>query len=180
MYVPPWTELQQIPKPARVKGERWGFCGIAAMSAATGVPPLTIHSMIPDWPGYTPSRTIIATLDKLGYDCKRVLLPKDVQQKWPGWSTDYPSGTALGRIYFGEGKFANSHWFTLHWKNHDLEGSLPAPGMDPMVYDNADDNFRHKWQNSWGWNFWPAPVKLKSLYFVIRKSVEEFEGVCLH
>ncbi len=107
IYVPPYNELLQIPKPARAKGERWGFCGIAAMSAATGTPPLKVHSLIPDWPGYTPSRTIKATLDKLGYGSLRVLVPKEQQRQWPGYRVTYPSQTALGRIYFGEGKYAN-------------------------------------------------------------------------
>ncbi len=163
MYVPPYNELLQIPKPKRVKGERWGFCGIAAMSAAIGVPPLEVHKAIPDWPGYTPSRMIIATLDKFGYDCRRVLVPRDEQRKWPRYRVTYPSQTALARIYFGEGKWANSHWFTLHWDIQDA-------GAPPMIYDNAAEEFRHKWGWTGRWCFHDEPVKLKSVYFVIKKG----------
>lgn len=162
MYIPLYSDLQQIPKPGRVKGDRWGFCGIAAMSAATGVPPLTVHSLIPDWPGYTPSRMIVATLDKLGYDCRRVLVQRDQQRQWPKYRVTYPSQTALGRIYFGEGKFADSHWFTLHWDVQDT-------GAPPMIYDNAAEEFRHKWGWTAQWEFHGAPVKLKSLYFVVKR-----------
>ncbi len=160
MYVPPYNELLQIPKPTRVKGERWGFCGIAAMSAATSVPPLTVHSLIPDWPGYTPSRMIVATLDRLGFDCRRVLVQRDQQRQWPGYRVTFPSRTALGRIYFGEGKFVDSHWFTLQWQ--ERFGNVL---LYPHIYDNADETSREQWIFTEGWNFWPDPVRLKSLYF---------------
>lgn len=162
MYVPPYNDLLQIPKPARVKGERWGFCGIAAMSAAIGVPPLDVHRAIPDWPGYTPSRTIVATLDKFGYDCRRILIPRDEQRQWPRYRVTYPSQTALARIYFGHGKWADSHWFTLHWDVRDT-------GAPPMIYDNAAEEFRHKWVWLGGYEFHEEPVRLKSLYFVIKR-----------
>lgn len=186
LYVPPYTELQQIPKPARVKGERWGFCGIAAMSAAIGIPPLEVHKAIPDWPGYTPSRMIVATLDGFGYDCRRVLVPRDEQRQWPLYRVTYPSQTALARIYFGVGKWADSHWFTLNWERK-------ANDCYPLVYDNAHEVFRAGWQWTGAWEFHDEPVKLKSLYFVIRRSsvtpaaesgsrdLREFEGtICLH
>ncbi len=173
MYVPPYNELLQIPKPARAKGDRWGFCGIAAISAAIGVPPLEVYKAMPDWPGYTPSRMIVSTLDRFGYNCNRVLVPRDEQRQWPRYRVTYPSHTALARIYFGEGKFANSHWFVFHWDVQD-------PGVPPMIYDNAIEIWRAEWGWTGGYEFYNLPAKLKSLYFVIRKSLGGFEGICLH
>ena len=158
-YIPPLKELNAIPKPSRVKGG--GYCGIAAMSAAISIPPLDIYEAIPDWPGYTPSRMIIKTLNAFGFECIRTLVPKQKQRQWPHFIDEKPSPSviALGRIYYGEGKFADSHWICFK------RGFTP----NPMLYDNALaslSEFGERWIPTADITFYGEPAKLKSLYFV--------------
>lgn len=160
-YIPPLKELKAIPKPARVKGDRWGYCGIAAISAAISVPPLDVYKAIPDWHGYTPSRMIIKTLKEFGFECLRTLVPKEAQRQWPHLAEQKPSSIALGRVYYGEGKYADSHWVCFKW------GFSP----NPMLYDNALaslSEFGERWIFTKLITFFAAPAKLKSLYFVRR------------
>ncbi|MEW6115630.1 MAG: hypothetical protein AB1553_01860 [Nitrospirota bacterium] len=161
IYVPDRQELNSIKKPAKVKGNRWGFCGIAAMSAAIGIAPLKICDSIPDWPGYTPSRMLIETLAKFGYDCRRILIPKLEQQMWPLYQAGHPSKIAIGRIYWSEGKYADSHWICFNWSMESLDD--PYPGL----YDNT---FYDGWWDTRHLKFYieNRTAKLKSLYFVIK------------
>lgn len=163
-YAPPVHELEQITRPKGAPAE-WGYCGIAAMSSVTGIPPLEIYNKIPDWKGYTPSRTIIQTLTELGYEVNRALVKKPFQRKWPSL-LEYPSvfktDMALGRIYFGEGKYAGSHWICFYW--HE------SPSY-PYLYDNCYQD--EKWRNTTCLEFYEEPIRLKSLYFVKRKTTKD-------
>ncbi len=157
LYAPPIAELDKIQKP---KGARpnWGYCGIAAMSAATGINHLEILEAIPEWPGYTPSRMVIKTLEQFGYKVERILIPKDKQASWPAYMPEYPSRVALGRIYYGDGKYSDSHWICFRWVNGGWIHRI-------LLYDNL---FRHDcWFNVVGKCFYRPPTKLKSLYFVV-------------
>jgi hypothetical protein len=176
-YIPPRADLETIPKPSRVKGDRWGYCGIAAISAATAVPPLKVLQAIPDWPGYTPMRMVLSTLEKLGFGFRRVLVPKDAQRQWPTFEGGFPSTVAIGRIYWGEGKWADSHYVVFRW---------PPDHPWPYWYDNAlkkdEQSFMDGWAHSSLITFEEVygacrdchainpEVRLKSLYFVIRRA----------
>lgn len=165
LYIPPLSELDQIPKPARVKGDRWGYCGIAAISAAIGISPLIIHKSIPDWPGYTPSRMIKDILKNFGYSCVREIVPKLFQRTWPQFPIHKPSWTALGRIYFGEGKWADSHWVCFKWCPQNPDDDLPLHYAG--LYDNA---FRlEEWFDTHHLEFYSNPAALKSLYWIIKE-----------
>lgn len=100
---------------------------------------------------------------KFGYSCKRILIPKNEQRIWPVFKSDYPSKIALGRIYFGEGKYADSHWIVFWW----IEDSY----KEPLLYDNA---FREERMfDTRKIVFYDEPVKLKSLYFINRNNKQE-------
>lgn len=156
-FVPFINELEQIPKPIKTR-RGWGYCGIAAMSAATGIPPLTIYNKIPNWPGYTPSYMIKATLKEFGYTYIRELVAKYSQRAWPCRISDSPL-VALGRLYFGDGKYASSHWICFRWTPTD---------MFPGLYDSALNI--ECWIPTGHWDvrdyFMENSTKLKSLYFI--------------
>lgn len=156
-YAPPLHELEQIKRPKGAPAN-WGYCGIAAMSAATSISPLELVRSIPDWRGYTPSRMVIKTLERFGYGVERRVVLKNAQRLWPIWRNEYPSYIALGRIYYDSGKYADSHWICFYW----------AYGYDvvrPFLYDN---NFQdEQWRDTLSLDFYDAPTKLKSLYFVV-------------
>ncbi|MBA4349505.1 MAG: hypothetical protein C0415_05915 [Thermodesulfovibrio sp.] len=172
-YIPPLRELESIPKPARVKGDRWGYCGIAAISAAISIPPLDVYKAIPNWPGYTPSKMIIKTLNEFGFECLRTLIPKKDQRQFPRFTEAYPSSVALGRIYWGEGKFVDSHWICFKWRSNLPSTDMSiwaAPDLYPMLFDNglaSLPEFGERWISTTMLSFWGEPVKIKSLYFVM-------------
>ncbi len=153
-YTPPRSELALIQKPKGAAKE-WGSCGIAAISAATGVPPLDVLAAMPGWPGYTSSKMIIKTLEDLGFGCTRRLVPKTEQKIWPTLNDSFPSKIALGRIYWGEQKHDGSHWICLKW----------FAGKTPLFYDSLFEN--NGWYSTDDISHYPGAF-LKSLYFITK------------
>jgi hypothetical protein len=111
---------------------------------------------MPGWRGFTPSKLLTATLDKLGYGCTRRIVPQKAQQGWP--VGDGPS-VAVGRLYWGEGRFAGSHWVCFFFP----EGHQP-----PLLYDNSFQD--EMWRDTAKLQFYASPTKLKSLYWLERKE----------
>ena len=152
-YAPPLHELEQIKRPKGAPAN-WGYCGIAAMSAATSISPLELFRSIPDWRGYTPSRMVIKTLERFGYGVERRVVPKENQRRWPFQL--HLSRIALGRVYFSDGKYADSHWICFYWE---------PPDYMPFLFDNRF--LEGRWRHTFLLGFYPEPARLKSLYFVV-------------